>query len=150
VDIEHLATDQGVAGSNPVRGSTKGKNLKHLILTIVLILSVCFSTSAIAAEWNTKTAALAMQDKAFQLEQQKQICQSGYKDAKKIRDCFVESAQAYKAFLEYMYSDSADHDELFDMCLEGALEEFWIPQKNTTDWFLVMGGAIMCYQEFAE
>lgn len=113
-----------------------------------MFLIICFSLPSFAAQYDSATAIFSMKDTQFQLEQQYEICKSAG-TAKDQRDCYLECKWAYEGFIEYMNAPEENHDPLFDQCLVVALEKLWMPEKNTTDWFIVIGAAMMCYNELS-
>lgn len=123
--------------------------MKNLLVVFLIGIMMSMSSVVFASEWNTTTAIMAMQDRAFQLDQQYQICKKQYDSAQEIKECYSDCRAGYDAFIEYMTTED-EQDPIFSACLETALSELWISHKNTTDWFVVMGMSVMCYMEVME
>jgi hypothetical protein len=123
--------------------------MKKLLMLIVIGIIVSLSSVALAGEYNSKSGITAMQDRVFQLEQQYQICKDSNTKAEDIKECYLDCKESYDMFIEYM-SNEEYHDPIFNLCLEDALKEFWYPEKNTADWFLVMGYTVLCHSKIME
>jgi hypothetical protein len=117
------------------------------LLTIILVGMILSLTSiSFAGEYNSNVGIESMQDRTFQLNQQYEICKSNYTNAKEIKECYMDCKKSYDLFIKYMNTEDMQNP-VFSACLEEALKKYWLPQKNTTDWFLVIGITLLCCEE---